>query len=235
MLQVLNFFRQGVLKLFSAQLPAKPTVHCNTLTLGDSEYGAWTICPTRIARGGLIYSFGIGEDISWDLEMIDKFDVTIHAFDPTPRSADFIKRQNLPKQFVLHEYGIADYDGMASFYPPENPEWVSHTLLERKATSTQAIKVPVRCLKTIMLSLGHERIDMIKMDIEGAEYAVISDMLSAETAAGGAEQLLVEFHHRFGGKGIRDTKACILELEKMGFSSFHISPTSEEWSFLRCV
>lgn len=225
--------RQGVLRLLGRQLPTSPKVHCETLQLGDSAYGAWTICQNRIVRGGLIYSFGVGEDISWDLAMIEKFGVTVHAFDPTPRSAEFVRRQKLPNQFVFHEYGIAEYDGSARFYPPENSEWVSHTLLERQATATQAIEVPVRCLKTIMSSLGHARIDLIKMDIEGAEYAVVGDMLNAETVAGASEQLLIEFHHRFAGKGIGDTKACIRALKKKGFLSFHISPNGEEWSFLR--
>ena len=179
----------------------------------------------------MIYSFGVDEDISWEIK---EYGVTIHAFDPTPRSAQFVKRQTLPGEFIFHAYGIADYDGTASFYPPENSEWVSHTILKRRATAKKAIEVPVRRLETIMSSLGHERVDLIKMDIEGAEYGVIGDIVKSSPVAGGAEQLLVEFHHRFPGKGIADTKECIAALERVQFKSFHISPSTVDWGFVRC-
>lgn len=224
---------QSVLRLLGHQLPIKPKLHCEMLQLGGPVYGSWTVCPNKIVRGGLIYSFGVGEDISWDLAMIERFGVTIHAFDPTPRSIQWVKRQRLPDSFVFHGYGIAAYDGTARFYPPENPEWVSHTLLDRKATGTQAVDVQVRCLKTIMLDLGHERVDLIKMDIEGAEYMVVEDMLNTLPPAGGALQMLIEFHHRLLGKGIGPTRSCIRALERKGFEYFNISSSGEEWSFLR--
>jgi FkbM family methyltransferase len=186
-----------------------------------------------VGRGGVVYSFGVGEDISWELAMIERFEVTVHAFDPTPRSIQWVRRQKLPERFVIHEYGVADYDGVACFYPPENSDWVSHTLLDRPATATKAIEVPVRCLRTIMTSLGHDSVDLIKMDIKGAEYVVVRDMVKTKPVAGGAVQLLIEFHHRFSGKGIGDTRDSIRALKKSGFRCFHISSTGEEWSFLR--
>lgn len=225
--------RASALRLLGRQLPTRPQVHCETLQLGEGAYGSWTICPDRITSGAVIYSFGVGEDISWDLAMVERFGATVHAFDPTPRSIQWVKRQKLPDRFVFHEYGIAGYNGVARFYPPENSEWVSHTLLDRPSTANHAIEVPVRCLRTIMSSLGHERVDLIKMDIEGAEYSVVADMLQTQPAVGGAEQLLIEFHHRFTGKEIGDTRACIRALNKGGFHSFHISSTGEEYSFLR--
>jgi FkbM family methyltransferase len=187
-----------------------------------------------VKPGGLVYSFGVGEDISWDLAMIERFGVTVHAFDPTPRSIAWVRRQRLPAGFVFHEYGVADFDGAARFFPPRNPAWVSHTLLaDRREPSPASIEMPVRRLGTIMAGLGHERVDLIKMDIEGAEYAVVGDMLGAEPAAGGATQVLIEFHHRFPGKSVSDTRACIRALGERGFRTFHVSSTGEDWSLLR--
>ena len=224
--------RYGALRL---KLPTRLQVRCETVQLGGPSYGAWTICPNRISSSSVVYSFGVGEDISWDLAMIERFGVTVHAFDPTPRSIDWVKHQKTPDRFVLHEYGIADYDGVARFSPPENPEWISHTLLDRPATTIHAIEIPVRCLKTIMSSLGHAHVDLIKMDIEGAEYKVIGDLLNTMPAAGGADQLLIEFHHRFYGKSTADTRACLRMLNQKGYQSFYISTSTEEWSFLRHV
>ena len=224
---------KGVDVALGRRLPARPALARPTVTLGHASYGAWTFCPEGLTRGGVVYSFGVGEDISWDLAVIEKYGVTVHAFDPTPRSAQFVQRQSLPEKFVFHPYGLADYDGTALFYPPENSEWVSHTLLRRRRTAKNAIEVSVHRLETIMSLLGHDSIDLLKMDIEGAEYGVIEDLLNSSPVAGGAQQLLVEFHHRFPGKGIKDTNGCIEALAKAGLHSFHISESGEDWGFIK--
>ena len=53
----------------------------------------------------------------------------------------------------------------------------------------QAITVPVKTLGTTMRELGHDHIDLLKMDIEGAEYAVLDAMLASPLRPG---QLLVD-------------------------------------------
>lgn len=232
--KVKSKLNEAMVRLQLSRLPKAPALQRPTINLGHSSYGSWTFCPDLVPEKGVIYSFGVGEDISWDLAMIERYGVTVHAFDPTPRAAEFVRKQALPEQFVFHEYGLASYDGVARFFPPENPEWVSHTMLERKCGAGRVLEVPVRRLASIMSSLGHDRIDLIKMDIEGAEYAVMEDILESAPVAGGAEQLLVEFHHRLEGKGVGDTLAAIASLERKGFRYFHISASTVDWGFVRC-
>lgn len=195
-----------------------------------TEYGGWCICPINITKDSVIYSFGVGEDISFDLSMIENFRVNIHAFDPTPKTVNWVKSQKLPEKFKFFEYGIADYDGIAKFYPPENPEHVSHTMLHRSSTAHNAIEVKVYKLKTILNMLGHQKIDILKMDIEGAEYAVIDDLIASDFEI---YQLLIEFHHRFENVSILNTKRAIESLNKKGFKIFDVSSTGEEYSFIR--
>jgi FkbM family methyltransferase len=152
-------------------------IACATQRFG-SAYGGWDACAERLRADSVVYSFGVGEDASFDVELLKKFGMTVHAFDPTPKSIDWAKKQGFPSQFVLHEYGIANYDGDATFSPPDNPEDVSHTMLERPNTKGRSITVPVKRLASIMRELGHAAIDLLKMDIEGAEYDVINTTLS---------------------------------------------------------
>ena len=195
-----------------------------------TEYGGWYICPDTITRDSIVYSFGVGEDISFDLEMTKRFDCAVYAFDPTPRSVEWMKSQELPQRFHFFEYGIAGYDGMAKFNPPENPEHVSYTMLDRPSTSHSAIEAKVYRLETIMNMLGHKKIDVLKMDIEGGEYEVIEDLTKADIEIG---QLLVEFHHRFEHVGVSRTRRAIRLLNNKGFRIFHVSPSKEEYSFVR--
>jgi FkbM family methyltransferase len=194
-----------------------------------SEYGGWNIVAKEIDKASVVYSFGIGEDASFDFELIRRFGMVVHAFDPTPKSIAWVRSQAAPDNFVLHQYGIADFDGEVSFYPPENPDYVSHTILEGPGTKQQAIIVPVKRLQTIMKELGHDKIDILKMDIEGAEYQVIEDIRISNIRP---TQLLVEFHHRFPKVTIEDTKEGINKLRGAGYALISVSTSGEEFSFI---
>jgi FkbM family methyltransferase len=200
----------------------------NNTCLGNKG-ASWTIHPDDLSDKSIVYSFGVGEDISFDLALIEKFGITIHAFDPTPKSIGWVKSQQLPKQFVLHEIGLAAYDGVANFALPENPDHVSATILHKSSTSN-FFNAEVRRLKTITSELSHSSIDILKMDIEGAEYDVLDDFISSDIEI---KQLLVEFHHRFDGIGIRKSQEAIQKLRKAGYAIFSVSPNGEEFSFMK--
>ena len=69
------------------RLPHRIQVNCSRDFLG-SEYGGYCMCPENIDRDCVVYSFGIGEDISFDLALIQRFGLSVYAFDPTPRSIE---------------------------------------------------------------------------------------------------------------------------------------------------
>lgn len=106
---------------------------------------------------------------------------------------------------------------LIQFNPPENPVHVSYTIIDRPETKENAISVPVKKLKTMMYELGHNKIDILKMDIEGAEYQVIEDMIVSKIYP---TQILVKFHHRFLNVGLQKTKNSINSLKRAGYSLF---------------
>lgn len=190
----------------------------------------FTITPNQLDASSVVYSFGVGTDISFDLALIEKYKLTVFAFDPTPKSIQWVKSQQVSPAFKLHEYGLAHYDGTAQFNPPENPNHVSHSLIDNPTTSTNSFAVEVRTLTTIMKELGHQHIDVLKMDIEGAEYDVIDNIINANIEI---KQWLIEFHHRFDTIGIQKTKKAIATLNKNGYKIFDVSDTGEEFSFIK--
>lgn len=206
----------------------KVSHRCPVTRIG-TDYGGWIFNPTLLDANSVIYSAGIGDDISFDLGLIARFGATVHAFDPTPKSIEWLRAQPLPAKLVVHEYGIAPRNGNVTFYRPENPNYMSLSVIER-ATPTAAISLPVREFAGIMRELGHSRIDLLKIDIEGSEYAVIEDLVARAIPV---EQLLVEYHHRFPGVGEARTQASIDLLESNGYRLFAISSSAEEYSFLK--
>jgi FkbM family methyltransferase len=187
---------------------------------GNSK-GGWWICPD---------SAGLGTNVSFDLSLIRAFGCQVHGFDPTPDSLAWLRKKELPPQFCLHPFGLADFDGEARFSPSSDPREPSHTLLERPETAGQAVAAPVRRLSTTMRELGHEHVDLLKLDIEGAEYGVIAEIVRDRIPVA---QLLVEYHHRFPGVGVNKTNEALDLLEDAGYAAFHVSDSGREYSFLK--
>lgn len=198
-----------------------------------TRYGGITISPAGLAKGAVVYSVGTGEDASWDLALIRQYGCEVHGFDPTPKSIAWAKKQKNPAEWHFHEWGLAGHDGTVTFYPPENPEHVSASIVHRPGTTTNTITVPVKRLGTTMRELGHGRLDILKLDIEGAEYEVVDDILATWEKDIPIPQILIEFHHRFFPDGLAKTKRAIDQLNSRGYRIFHVSANAVEYSFIR--
>lgn len=193
-------------------------------------YGGWVISPKYVNADSIIYSFGVGTDISFDIELIDKFSVNVYAFDPTPSSIDWVNSQKITSKFKFYNFGISNSDGYLKFYLPKNESHVSHSVVKSDHLLEKFLEVPVKSITSIMSYLNHNFIDIMKMDIEGAEYEVIDDLIKNKVFP---NQLLIEFHHRFNNIGINKSLDSIKKLQSNGYLLFSVSPSGEEFSFIR--
>ena len=117
---------------------------------------------------------------TWDLEMIHRFGVTVHAFDPSPESVTWATEHHVHDNYVFHPVGIAANDGVLKLYPPPTKRTVHWSSVNRGGAREQdAIEAPVKRLSTIAAELGHDRIDVLKIDIDGSEYEVVPDILAS--------------------------------------------------------
>lgn len=202
-------------------------IKCTKASYGIGD-GRWTLCPDGLDSKSIIYSVGIGYDISFDLALINKFSCTVFAFDPTQRSQNWLQQMKLPFLFKYHNIGLAHYDGNAVFKLPPN-----HTVsfsMRNDITGHEAHTSTVMTMQSLMSKLGHHRIDILKIDIEGAEYDVIPHIASLSPQI---DQLLIEFHSRMMPEnGNFMTEESIKILRKAGFKLFHISQRGLEYSFI---
>lgn len=124
-----------------------------------SNYGGWCFYDTKNLLGGNIISAGVGEDVTFDVELIEKFNCRVFLVDPTPRAK--LHYQNIVKRFgkikkrneysndgqqsvlsynlqnVNHDNLIFLTKALAGktkknvkFYEPQNSSHVSHSLIE---------------------------------------------------------------------------------------------------------
>jgi FkbM family methyltransferase len=95
------------------------------------------------------------------------------------------------KKLIYKELALWDKDEPVQFFVPENPEYVSHSITNILA-ATKSIEVPARTLATIMHDLGHLHVDYLKLDIEGAEFRVVKQILESKAQVG---VIYLEYHY----------------------------------------
>jgi hypothetical protein len=84
---------------------------------------------------------------------------------------------------------------------------------------------PVREVRTTSLrelldESRRQECDVLKLDVEGAEYEVLP-ALCASGDVRRARQLLVEFHHHCTDRTLHDTQACVERVKQSGFDLLH--------------
>lgn len=150
--------------------------------------------PVRILDlGGNIGLFGAFALGRWDVQEMT-------SFEPDPENAAILQAtidaNHLTDRWSLRRAAVSNAAGMISFLP-------GHLAESRRTGPDEAgIDVPARDL----FSLDHE-VDLLKMDIEGSEWAILADPRLAELRA---RVLVIEWHWRFAP--VPDAHAAALTL-----------------------
>jgi hypothetical protein len=208
-----------------------------------TNYGGWGV-PSEclLNKDSIVYCAGVGEDISFDLLLHNKYKSNMILIDPTNRAkiyydkvveyfnedkhkqefdktylGDFHFKPDFSK-FTFIDKGLWNCETELKFYKQSNPLYVSQTLIENMYTNTYDI-VKTTTIKKIMEECGHTHIDLIKMDIEGAEIVVIEDMIANNILP---KYILVEFDLKDKNRdhdGL--TEKLIVELEIHSYTIYY--------------
>jgi FkbM family methyltransferase len=105
-------------------------------------------------------------------------------YDCDPRCLDRLR---------FHPYGIWSEDRAMRFYSPADPTHVSHSIVNLQHTETY-FEAECRTVKSLMHTFGHSELSLLKLDVEGAEYEILSSLLHGSIRPG---ILCVEFDEGF--------------------------------------
>jgi len=166
-------------------------------------YGGWLVPTSLLSSRSLCYGVGAGEDISFEIELINQYGCEVHCFDPTPRAQRHVDQlhrnasNGIPTsindavdvwytlspgcltQLHFHAIGLWSHDRTMRFYAPANPAHVSHSIVNLQQTADY-FEADCRTLGTIMATLGHSDVSLLKLDVEGAEYEILSSILVSD-------------------------------------------------------
>jgi FkbM family methyltransferase len=176
-----------------------------------SSYGSWIMPGDVIDPSWTCYLVGAGGDVSVDLELVRRYGVTARSFDPV---LDYVERaahdgRDEPR-FSAHQAAIAAVDGPIRMQ-------ITHDVNSGSVSaaglydSHSYIEVPGRSLQSVMAELGDERIDLLKMDIEGSEYELFPEL---DLRSLGVKVFSVQLHHN---GSVRAARRIISSLDEQGF------------------
>ncbi|GAB1603511.1 methyltransferase-like protein 24 [Argonauta hians] len=168
--------------------------------VGSVGDGGWFVCLDGIYHPTipcLVYSFGIGDDSSFDVQMKKMFGCEVHSFDP------FVNKTVVPniRSLNFHSIGIIDesrtVDGQHFMSLTDIRKYLNHSM---------------------------RSLTILKMDVEMAEWHSLRKAMS-DRQLDSVKQLLVEFHllsYLEDTKSDIYKMALIImkDLTKMGFQIF---------------
>jgi FkbM family methyltransferase len=183
-----------------------------------SPYGGWLMPGGLIRPSWNCYCVGMGGDISFDLELIRRYGVRVRGFDAVEGYVDSAREQAAGEQrFSAFQAAIATSDGPIRMQ-------VTHDSRSRSVSSAglyesgDFIELPGRTLRSLMSELGDAHIDLLKFDIEGAEYELLPTL---DLRALGVKVFATQLHHT---GSVAQARELIAHLHEAGYEPIACRP-----------
>jgi len=173
----------------------------NLVYLGSVKHG-YHVPQSFLNKNSICYCVGAGKDISFDVELVTRFNCNVFIFDPMPYAKEHylqVKEMidkgeplTIDKGKFAYTYkaaaddfkkityigtGIWNEKKIVKFFDPASDNYAGHSIINLQNTDTY-IEAPVDTLNNIMKENNHRSIDLLKLEIEGAEYTVIDSIAS---------------------------------------------------------
>lgn len=142
-----------------------------------------------LTSGDVVYDVG-GYEGDWCLGIAARSSgAEIHVFEPSPGALARLERNTVGHADVhIHRYGLGASSRTASI-AAKGP---GSSLYDTGTEWTRA-EVEIRDVVDVVRELGHDRIHVLKLNIEGGEYEVLERMIDTGLTAR-VDSLLIQFH-----------------------------------------
>ncbi|PYI93051.1 MAG: hypothetical protein DME97_07015 [Verrucomicrobia bacterium] len=172
------------------------------------------IWPAPLSANSVVIDAGAHHG-EFSAEIIRRFGCKCHLIEANPILSDEL---SIPGASSITSAALSGEDGRAALHLADNLESSNLPSTGMESEKGKTVEVDTISLGTLMDRLGLERVDLLKLDIEGAEFEVIAKTSSDVWRR--ISQLTVEFHDfqpRFKGRQLFETARE--RLESLGFIS----------------
>ncbi len=192
-------------------------------TLGLHSFPPNYIYFNLFDRESHVIDIGCGFKAELSCHLIDKFGLTSYGVDPTKKHKTFLKEteDKYAGRFHHIEVAVSRENAECIFHETQDNESGSLLSDHTNILHDKVITYPVvtKNIQTLISDLELQQVDLLKIDIEGAEYELLNN-ISDETF-NCVKQIFIEFHHHAFKKFKRKhTRQIVTNLKQMGFSAF---------------
>ena len=176
-----------------------------------------------LRESSIVVDCGTGDSADFSQNLIQRYGGKCYGFEPTQKHHLLLDKvvQRNKGLFQYFPLAISDGNGIQKFF--ESDRNISGSLLDdhNNIVNDPVISYDVETIKLdkIFDFIGLDRIDLLKLDIEGEEYPVLWSV--SKDSLQRIEQIVVEFHH-FCVEiySQKDTSKVVMRLKDFGFRSF---------------
>lgn len=205
--------------------------------------GGKLLCLDLIPDGSTIISGGVGNDVSFELELIKRKNVEVVGVDPTSTADQYIemrKRRDplLEEKYMYLKKALSATSEPIKLFFGDDDGMSSVSSKHRDAAKANYFIAEAVTVEELLSS--YKNVSYLKIDIEGAEYAILNKLEHINVP-----QVSIEFHHHCSDEyTLPETIALIEKLQKMGYDaidygSYHgrdrkLPMYAAKWSDLNC-
>jgi FkbM family methyltransferase len=133
----------------------------------------------------------------------------VHSFDPAPEANAHADEQSSPN-FFFHNVAIWSHSGELEMFRAANPRHMALSAVDLQQTH-RSVVVPCRTIESVRDEMGHDRIDLLKFTVDGAEYDLIPHL---DLSRWRTRVLVVNLQHN---GPLREAWRLIANLRERGF------------------
>jgi FkbM family methyltransferase len=141
----------------------------------------------------------------------------VHSFEPVEENRRLLEanlRSTGTTNVTVHPYALGDTDGEAVIHHAGHQ--AGHSLYtELSGPGSREERVPLRRLGTLLDELALGRVDLLKLDCEGAEYSIL--LGADDPVLQRIDRIRLEFHDLGAARGGRTGAALAARLAAAGF------------------
>ena len=179
----------------------------------------------RLDETSVVVDVGCGHDADFSMHFIEKYGSRAIALDPTKKHEPSLRSlaQRSNGRFQHIGIAVASTGGTLTFH--ESCDNESGSILDGhanvQADQVNSYDVEAVTLRCIPPRIGSPQVDLIKLDLEGAEYELLNNASEQDLAP--YAQIFVEFHHHcVQDYSLRDTQQTVEALRAKGLQSFSL-------------
>ncbi len=166
---------------------------------------------------------GCAQDADFSKTIINNYGIVCFGIDPTLKHQRELRalEKKLEGSFKYFPFAISANDELITFYESKSNQSGSLIQDHINVKNDEILEYKVQGLRipSLIKKLNLKKVDLLKLDIEGAEYDLLKNTEHKDLL--NIDQIFIEFHHHaVSNYSNKDTNFLVRKLMQFGYNSF---------------